>query len=400
MPIERSAARQGNKSFPELAEALRSQSEAILKVWMDELRQEIPPLAAKSDTELRDNLPNIMAGMAEYLSAADGAKKLVAESPLQGSARFHQNYDIRSLMHEDRVLRSVVIRHVEATLRRRLTLEEQLALDAGIDVMLQRSVIAFIDHQNERLRLSAESELKYLSFLSHDLNNNLGSVTLFLQVLRQRLADFPEFTEEVETLDQAQASILNTIGGMSRLLQNERLRNGGVAMKIAPVHLHRLASNVTHQAMRAAEGKGLRLAVEVPPDAIVPSDGELITLVLQNILGNAVKYSSKGVVRISAKPLQETRGNRWELTVSDEGPGIAGEQVARIFDAFKRGESHGQTGVGLGLAIASQAAKLLGAELTVESTLGIGSTFRLVLPGESDAADGGGATNVESANPH
>jgi signal transduction histidine kinase len=101
-------------------------------------------------------------------------------------------------------------------------------------------------------------------------------------------------------------------------------------------------------------------------------------------VGNAVKYSTRGIVRIGAKRRREDQ--HWVLSISDEGPGIAKEHLARIFDAFRRGDAHGQPGVGLGLAIASQAAKLLGAELTVESSVGVGSRFRLILPANESAA--------------
>ena len=70
----------------------------------------------------------------------------------------------------------------------------------------------------------------------------------------------------------------------------------------------------------------------------------------------------------------------WALSVSDEGPGIAPEHRGRLFEAYVRGETHGQAGVGLGLAIAFQAARLLGATLALESTAGVGSTFRLTIP--------------------
>ena len=73
----------------------------------------------------------------------------------------------------------------------------------------------------------------------------------------------------------------------------------------------------------------------------------------------------------------------WVLSVSDQGPGIAPDRVQTLFHAFTRGETHGQPGVGLGLTIASHAALLLGSELKVESTLGQGTTFSLILP-ESD----------------
>jgi signal transduction histidine kinase len=66
--------------------------------------------------------------------------------------------------------------------------------------------------------------------------------------------------------------------------------------------------------------------------------------------------------------------------VTDEGPGIAPDKMRHIFDAFRRGEVHGQQGVGLGLAIASQGAKLLGAELSVASELNVGSSFHLIFP--------------------
>jgi signal transduction histidine kinase len=74
------------------------------------------------------------------------------------------------------------------------------------------------------------------------------------------------------------------------------------------------------------------------------------------------------------------------LYVSDQGPGIAPDRVRTLFDAFTRGETHGQPGVGLGLNIASHAARLLGSDLQVESKPGEGSTFSLTLPPGGDGA--------------
>jgi signal transduction histidine kinase len=98
-------------------------------------------------------------------------------------------------------------------------------------------------------------------------------------------------------------------------------------------------------------------------------------------VSNALKYSQRGVVRIGSN-LDSGRHVVW---VSDQGPGIAPEKLGQIFRAFKRGEVHGQSGVGLGLAIASEGAKLLNAELTVQSEVGVGSTFRLTLPESAEA---------------
>ena len=101
-----------------------------------------------------------------------------------------------------------------------------------------------------------------------------------------------------------------------------------------------------------------------------------------------MKYSTKSIVCIGAKRRREDQ--HWALSISDEAPGIAKEHLARIFDAFRRGDAHGQPGVGLGLAIASPATKLLGAELTVESSVGVGSRFRLICLQTSPPRDQGG----------
>jgi signal transduction histidine kinase len=364
--------------LPQLAAALRSRISQIIQVWVEQVRQSVPSAHGLPSEQIEDSLPAILPSMADALEVGVGrqARMLMEASPEQGVKRFYQHYDVTELMTEDRLLRRVIIEQTGAALGRRMTESEQVALNTAIDLMLQQAVTAFVDEQKGQLRSAAEAELKYLSFLSHDLNNNLGSVTLMLQMLRHRLAASSEFASDVETLDAAQQSILDTIGGMGRLLQSERLRKAGVEAEHRPVNVHHLASNVARQMSAQAQKKGVSISVEVPEDCVCRSDGELIGLVLQNLVGNAVKFSNKGTVRIGLAPAKDGCA----LCVSDDGPGISVEHLNRIFDSFRRGESHGQVGVGLGLTIASQAAKLLGAQLGVESKVGEGSTFTLTLP--------------------
>jgi signal transduction histidine kinase len=375
--------------FPELASALRSQQDRILETWVALVREALPVTRALSFDELKDNIPAILAGMADALESGGGeaVAKLIEASPQQGLTRYRQKYNLVDLMLEDRLLRRVIVEGVGASLGRALNMAEDMALHTAIDLMLQQAVIALVGQQQEKLRIAAEAELKYLSFLSHDLNNNLGSVTLWLQVLRDRLSNYPEFEEDVETVEAIQQSILDTIAGMGRILQAERLRKAGVAPKAGLVHLQKLARNIVRQLSQHAQRKGVTLSAEVPAEAVLRSDSELISLVMQNLVGNGIKYSKQGTVRISAQTDGSAPSRQWVLSVSDEGPGIAPEQMKDIFEAFRRGESHGQDGVGLGLAIVSQAAKLLGAEVTVESKVGNGSTFSVKL---ADAIDGGG----------
>jgi signal transduction histidine kinase len=368
---------------PALADALQSRVEPIIRVWVERVRERLPVTRNLSFIELQDSLPDILTKMAESLRATDptSRRELMERSPLQGITRFQQHYDVRELMTEDRLLRRVIVEQVEDALGRTIVRDEQIALHLVIDVMLQQAVVAFVDHQGGQLRSAAESELKYLSFLSHDLNNNLSNITVWLQVLKGQLQAQPQFADQIDTLDAAQQAILVTIGGMGRLLQAERLRKGGAKPKLTRVDLRTLVANETRQVLADVERKGLALTVDVPRGAAVESDPELITLALQNLISNAVKYTSEGSIRVRAERRGDEAVGRWAISVADEGPGIAEEHLKRIFDAFQRGDMHGPAGIGLGLAIASQAAKLLGAELSVESRVGVGSTFTLTLPG-------------------
>ena len=386
----------GPGTHPELAAALRSRVGRVIESWAGRIRRDIPAQRGRSADEAVDHLGVILPQIAASLEAGAGeTRRLMDYSPAQGMSRFHQDYDLHELFAEDRLLRRITIEQTAEALGRPMDVGEQAALNAAIDLMLQQSVVAFVAEQQGRLReatdalrASAEAELKHLSFLSHDLRNNLNAVTVSLHLLRDELSAVPEFAEEVGVLDGAQRAIRDTVDGMGRLLESERARRGpgdgaalvgaaGPAARRGPVDVAAVASRVASRFAGAAAAKGLRVEVDAPAELVAEGDDGLLTVVLQNLIGNAVKFAGRGVVRVRAARAKE---GGVEVSVSDEGPGIAPEHVGRIFDLFERGETHEQDGVGLGLSIAARSAGLLGGELTVASTPGVGSTFTLRLP--------------------
>jgi signal transduction histidine kinase len=226
---------------------------------------------------------------------------------------------------------------------------------------------------NERERLR-------LSFLSHDLNNNLSAVSLHLALLEERLAGTLGSVEDLSFLRSAREAIGRTTDGMSRLLTHERLRRqGSRSLIVELVDLCQLADDVLAPFRALAVAKGVGLSNDVATGAVLSSDRNLIALVLQNLVGNAVKYSDRGTVRVELAFETEPDRRRCVLSVSDQGPGISPCHTVQIFEAFRRGDCHGCLGTGLGLAIACHAARLLRSDLSVSSQLGAGSTFRLAL---------------------
>jgi signal transduction histidine kinase len=372
--------------FPEAAEALRSAADDITRDWDTAVRQAMPQMRHLTVDELKDSTPQILRAIADALASDDpqAIQSLVRCAPQQGLSRLQLNFDVVEIMEEDRLLRALIVLHVETALGRRLDSPEAAALHADVDLMLQRSVIALVEAQKASLRAAAETELKFVSFLAHDMNNNLNNVNLMLSVLADDISNPETACDALASVQIAQQSIEDTALGMRRMLEHERLRKSGETPPSEPVDLHKLAALVALQITHAAAAKGVAIAINVPPGAMLESNGELITLVLQNFIGNAVKYSTGGTVRIGVDPGTGAgpggAAAPRSVWVSDDGPGIAAARMGDIFEAFRRGEIHGLTGVGLGLAVASQAAKLLGATLNVDSAIGVGSTFRLIFP--------------------
>lgn len=369
-------------AFPRLATALRSCTDDIIQKWDSAVRHTLPAADKLTRQQLRDSLPAILQDIIEAFASDElrVTRELIKASRSHGVTRFHESYNVQELIVEYRLLRRIVIEEVTEALDGELDVDSAVALNMAIDTALQSGLVSFTEHLQQQIKASTEAQSQYLSFLSHDLRNHLNRAVLHLELLTLRLAQAPEYSNSVENIQSIKRAIIQTTAGMDRLLQAEQLRQGSVQLNVRPVNLNFLLSEVTKQLSDEAKSKGLELRMDVPGDAQPKGDEGLLTLVLQNLLDNAVKYSSRGTVTITARNISDGKNGAWVLSISDQGPGIAPKQLRHVFDAFRRGDTYGTPGVGLGLSIASQAAKLLGGRIEIESKVDIGSTFRLVLP--------------------
>ncbi|SHL21037.1 histidine kinase [Nitrosospira sp. Nsp11] len=369
-------------AFPRLASALRSRSDVIIQKWETAVRAMLPAADELTLLQLRNSLPAILQEIIDVFESnkPHETRELIEGSKSHGSTRFHESYSIRELIIEYQLLRRIIIEQISEDLNEVLDTRSTVALNMAIDTALQSGVVTFTEDLQQQIKASAEAQSKYLSFLSHDLRNHLNRATLHLQLLAAKLAQSPEYSESVEDIRSVNRSILQTISGMDRILQAEQLRQGSMEPDIQPVDLNFVLKDVAKQLYPEAKSKGLELDVDVPEDARIGSDEGLLTLVLHNLLCNAIKYSAKGKIKITARSRPEGEEGGWVVSISDQGPGIAPENLRHLFEAFRRGNTYGTPGVGLGLSIASHATKLLGGMLEVESKVNDGSTFRLVLP--------------------
>jgi len=370
--------------LPELAAALRARCDAIIKRWHAAVLDTLPQANELTLKELRNSLPETLEQMSAALEADEPkpTKDLMDLAASHGETRYDQNFNLGELMIEYGLLRPIVVQEVAEHLGRIVTIQEILALNMGIDVAERRGVITYVNQQRNELQSLVEAQSKYLSFLSHDLRGGLNGILLMLEVMRRDLEGEARFAEPLADLDTMRRSILETVGTMDRFLHAERFRKGKVQVKRSVVDLPALIADLVGQFSYQAREKDLRLEMDVPARAQITTDKELLNLILQNVLGNAIKYSKRGTIRIGARD-----GGLWKISIQDQGPGIAKEKLSGLFQSYTRGDTHGQSGTGLGLSIARQAAELLGARLWAESKAGEGSTFHLELP--AGPPDGG-----------
>lgn len=377
------------QSFPEVAAALRARHAPILEQWEAVVRQTLPTADELTLVQFRDNTPRVLEQMAEALATTQAAPidRLMSISSSHGDVRFHQSYNLNEVLIEYHILRRIILQQLAAQLQRDLSADEAVAVNLGVDVATRLAVESFAAHQTRQLNAATEAQSKYLSFLSHDLRGGLNGIFLMIEVLKRELQGHAQFAETMQDLDLMRRSLLETVATMDRFLHAERFRKGKVQVRPGPVNLQHLLGEISAQFAYQAKDKGIDLRVDVPAPAKMTSDRELLSLIFQNLVSNAVKYTPKGTVHIGAKLVPE---NGWQVEVIDQGPGIAQEKLAELFESFTRGDTHGQPGVGLGLTIAQQAAQLLGAKLWAESAPGRGSTFYVRL-NESTTPSGSGS---------
>jgi PAS domain S-box-containing protein len=222
---------------------------------------------------------------------------------------------------------------------------------------------------------------EFVATVSHEIRTPLNVIIGMISLLHES----PLSPKQREWVAAGRASGQGLLSVLDQVLDLSRIESGHLELDPQPTDLRGLIEEVIDVVSFTASLKQLALSIstEASAPAAVVVDTTRVRQVLLNLLSNAVKFTERGGVHllVSSTP---ARDNPHEVVlrfdVRDTGPGIAAEQMSRLFQSFSQGErstwrKHG--GSGLGLAISRQLARLLGGDLSVKSQLGVGSTFTL-----------------------
>ncbi len=228
----------------------------------------------------------------------------------------------------------------------------------------------------------------FLSNMSHELRTPLNAILGFSSMMHLDKMLSEDQRENLDIINRSGEHLLTLINDV---LEMAKIEAGRVQVEIAPFDLGNLVRDVTDMMHLRAQEKGLQLLIDQSSEfpRYIKGDEARLRQVLINLVGNAVKFTPNGgiTLRFGMKP--HTTPQRLLIEVEDSGIGINAADQLRIFDPFIQvGELSEQQGTGLGLTITRQFVQLMGGEISVTSSPGAGSTFRVELPAEEvEAAD-------------
>ncbi len=259
------------------------------------------------------------------------------------------------------------------------TTQEQLIQSQKIAAQEQQAAV------REAARSAAANLAKseFLANMSHELRTPLNAILGFTQLMSRDYSLSGEHQENLAIINRAGEHLLKLIND---ILEMSKIEAGRITLNLSSFDLIHLLKNLEEMLHLRAVSKNLELLFEYPPDIpqYIETDENKLCQVLLNLLGNAIKFTDTGRVTL------RVRWEQWEQNLShppyphhlffevkDTGCGIAPQEIDLLFEAFEQTEigRKSQQGTGLGLAISRKYVQLMGGDITVSSTYGIGSTF-------------------------
>ena len=243
-----------------------------------------------------------------------------------------------------------------------------------------------------------QAKSEFLANMSHEIRTPMNAILGFTEILEEEIADkrHKKFLTSVLTSGKILLALINDILDLSKI------EAGKMELKFEPVNLYSILSEIKYIFSNKVKEKALDFQLEVDPTlpGSLLLDGLRVRQVLFNLVGNAVKFTESGFIKLAVHKINRGETVDIIILVQDTGIGIAADQQQIIFEAFTQVEGHAARkygGSGLGLAISRRLAEMMGGEISVQSQgePGKGSTFSFALKNVTVSSELTGTADVE-----
>ena len=236
-----------------------------------------------------------------------------------------------------------------------------------------------LEEAREKAEEASRLKSAFLANMSHELRTPLNGILGFAELIKSEASE-PEQQEYADVIVKSGSHLLNLV---NEILDLSKIEAGEITCNYSEISPSALATETTGTHQASASAKGINLVLDLADDlpATMQTDQTRLRQILNNLLSNAVKFTDSGEITMSVSVL----GNDISFAVRDTGPGIPPEAHAQVFEKFKQLENfitRQHEGTGLGLALVKQLVEHMNGRITLESEVGVGSTFTAYLPRE------------------
>jgi signal transduction histidine kinase len=284
------------------------------------------------------------------------------------------------LIGAGRVIGGLVVRRKQLGEFPQRTIDVMQTFAAQSVIALQNArLFRELEEKGRQLEVASQHKSQFLANMSHELRTPMNAILGYTELVLDGIyGELPERSKQV--LDRVQLNGKHLLGLINDVLDLSKIEAGQLSLTAEDYAIGELIVGVVSTVESLAHTKGLSLAMEIEPEIpLCRGDQRRLRQVVLNLVGNAIKFTDKGEVHVSAR----SKGDQLLVAVRDTGPGIPEADQRRIFDEFQQADSSStrqKGGTGLGLAISRRIVELHGGTIDVVSMMGQGSTFTVTLP--------------------
>jgi two-component system, sensor histidine kinase and response regulator len=260
---------------------------------------------------------------------------------------------------------------------------EQANRDSARHTIEQAELISRLRLTQQQVEAATRAKSEFVANMSHELRTPLNAIILYSELLQEGAVD-DKRSEDASDLGKIQVASKHLLGLINGILDLSKIEAGKMELHLESFDVRAMTDELISTMDAVVRGNNNRLSVSYDNDPqAMHADLTKTRQILFNLLSNAAKFTTNGSVTVHVGRRTVSGGECIEFIVSDDGIGLAEEQQQRLFRPFAQGDasiSRKYGGTGLGLALVWRFCQLMGGEVTVQSTLGRGSTFTVRLP--------------------